>query len=171
MRSILVLLTLCFSLASFNSNARSIIAAQTAEFYRIDYTSAFGEQFVNGTVTLDYVNSKIKVFLMGENNCPRNAFCFRGPTIENLVVPMVSRERLGCGQNVYKAEKNDLAVDGYDISIKVTDMTHLVCRIRPMAPTIVEITKKYFDRVKGEEVVRQGRLFAHPLRATAPMIP
>ncbi|HAZ14563.1 MAG: hypothetical protein A2X86_15640 [Bdellovibrionales bacterium GWA2_49_15] len=171
MRSILVLLALCLSLASFNSNARSIISSQSADFYRIDYTSAMGENFVNGTVSLDYVNNKIKVFLIGENNCPRGAYCFRGPTIENLVAPMVSRERLGCGQNVYKAEKNDLAVDGYDVSITVSDMTHLVCRIRPMAATIVEITKKYFDRVKGEEVVRQGRLFAHPLHVDAPMIP
>ncbi len=169
MKNLLILLALCLSLASFNSHARSIIAAQTADFYRIDYTSAFGEEFVSGTVTLDYVNGKIDILLTGKNSCPPHAFCFRGPSIEHFTAPIISRERLGCGQNVYKAEQNDLAVDGFDVSISVSDMTHLVCRMRPMAPTVVEITKKYFDRVKGEEVVKHGLLFANPLKVTGPV--
>ena len=170
MKTILILLTLVFSLSGFNSaNARSIIAAQKADFYRIDYASSFGEKFVSGTVTLDYVNAKIHVILVGENNCPAHAYCFRGPEIESLTASMVSRERLNCGQNVYKAEQNDLAVDGADVSITVTDMTHLVCRMRPMAPTVVEISKKYFDRVKGEEVTKHGVMFANPLQITGPV--
>ena len=161
---------LLFSLVLFSGfksvNATSIISAQTADFYRIDYPSVSGEKFVSGTVTLDYIRGSINVLLVGKNNCPPNAFCIRGPITARLTATMVSRERLSCGQNVYKAEKNDLAVDGYDVSIKVSDMTHLVCRMRPMAPTIVEITKRYFDHIKGEEVVQRGLLFAHPLRVT-----
>lgn len=169
MKKLLILLSLAFSLSSFSSaEARSMIAAQTAEFTHINYGNGQGENYVAGNVTLNFISGKIKVFLIGENNCPINAFCIKGPDTESLSAPIVERKIGACGQIIYVATKNDMPVDGVNLTITVMNMTRLTCpNIRPMGPTVVKISKKFFDRINGVEVSREGTIIAKPLRATS----
>lgn len=152
-----------------NSSARSILAAQKAEFTEIDFPLDLSNPFISGNMTIDYINSKIKINLMTESICPANVFCDISQIMTTFSAPLISRKVGACGEFIYTAHENKMPVDGNDLTIIVTDNHFLKCKMLPLAPVVVKISKKFYDRLNGKLVKNEGTLLADSLIATGPI--
>ena len=77
------------------------------------------------------------------NACPPNAYCFVGPTVRNITLPIVKNKSDKCGVQTIIAKKDQLPVDGDLKEIKVVDNTLSKCDEKRFFTKVVLKTASY----------------------------
>ncbi|MEM7645480.1 MAG: hypothetical protein AAF203_01110, partial [Pseudomonadota bacterium] len=135
MKSIIIILASFITLFATQGQAKAMVIGDESA-----YKAAILDQFeidhdymgyINrGSVAVDLINETVTLYLSQYVECPEGMACATVlPEYHEIKLPLISVSEEGCGATVYKAQVNNMPVDGLLETLTVTDYTTLQCRI------------------------------------------
>ncbi len=118
-----------------------------------------------GKVSVNPVTKIANVTLNLANNCPVGAYCFAYIPEFKIELPITKIEKDGCGVVTYRAERNEMPVDGAKNTLVIKDTTLSVCEMFYPAATTITYDETFINRLQGQTETRHSRMTAEKLHS------
>jgi hypothetical protein len=120
---------------------------------------------IGGQVFVNHVTKKAALILGIHNSCPPGRYCVAYIPIHKIELDIQDISVDGCGVVTYKAVRDMMPVDGIREVLTVKDNSRSMCEIIYLAPTYIDYTETYYDRINGKLVNLHSRMTAGNLES------
>lgn len=156
MKQLFFAAVLALSAGSFAANSHISTGTLQYKVTSGDYSPAHLANPGAGTLTVDYVASKVTLQVEDKPACKPGMACPQYIRIFKVELPITAIETDGCGIDHITASHDQRPVDGSLKKITVSDTRNMTCRM--LAFPTAEYETKYFDRMGGKEVTNISKM-------------
>ncbi len=168
MKTLIIALSIAFTTQAQARTLNPETFVKTAQILTFDFdqdSSYSQREFVGGEIRVNAVTRHAVLTLQPAYYCPPNALC--APFVESIKIelPITNVEKDGCNIRTYTAMKDERPVDGSLKELVIKDYSHSPCEMVYVAPTTIQYTLKYYDRLHGRGVEQNSRFTADELKS------
>lgn len=124
-----------------------------------DFAASHAAETGDGSLTIDFTKSSVKLFVTRKHTCPPNMMCAQfmpAPLIVEL--PITSLKTDSCGIHTIVAREDKRPVDGSLSVMTIKDATDMTCKTLVAVANEASYQTSYVDRVKGKDVTATSKM-------------
>lgn len=158
MKKIILAAALSISAVAFAAEQKEGKATLEYTIKSAKYAQGHVKNAEYGTLTLDYANQSVKLFVSEKSSCKVGRPCPAVVRALSVELPISSVETDACGIRHVTAMKDDRVVDGIMQKIKVSDSSDMTCRTFAAVVPKATYETAYYNRMNAKLIEEKSTM-------------